>query len=217
MKKSFGILAIFIFMFNLLIAQENLFEKVKTDFNISKEANEKTERFKSREAIKQWEQILLKPNIVLSKNFKGILNIFDKEIEFETTKDFGKDINGVQGYKAELKEGGYAILSNSEKGMNASIWYRENFYSIEVIEEEIYFVSEIDISEIAKHENPNDYGNIKKLNKITQNNSVTSALSAATIKVFVAYTPAVAQNYNVSALINQCVSNTNIAYSNSLV
>ena len=217
MKKSFGILAIFIFMCDLVFAQENLFEKVKTGFTASKAANEKIERFKSRKAIKQWEQILLRLNITLSKNFKGTFNIFGKNLEFEITEDYGKDVNGVQGYKAELKDGGYAILSRSENGIGASIWYKESFYSIEAIEEGIYFVSEVDINEIAKHENPNDYGSVKKLNKTTQNTSVTSVLSPATVKVFVAYTPAVAQNYNVSNLISECRNVTNNAYTNSLI
>lgn len=131
MKKSFGILAIFIFLCNLVIAQENLFEKIKTDFTVSKAANEKIERFKSKEAIKNLELVLLKPNIILSKNFKGIFNILDKNIEFEITKEYETDVNGVQGFKAELKDGGYAILSSSENGIGASIRHINNFYNLE--------------------------------------------------------------------------------------
>jgi tetratricopeptide (TPR) repeat protein len=218
MKTSFGILAIFILMCNSVFAQETLFEKVRKDLTISKTANEKIERFKTRKAIKNWEEVLLKASVVLSKNFKGVFNILDKNVEFEITKDYGKDVNGVQGYKAELKEGGYAILSNSEKGMGASIWYKENFYSIESVEDGIYFVSEVDINEIAKHDCSIGDGGVKnKINKTTQNRSSNSVLSAANIKVFVAYTPAVAQNYNVSILINQCISTTNTAYQFSLV
>ncbi len=101
--------------------------------------------------------------------------------------------------------------------MGASVWYKESFYSIEFLEDGFYFVSEVDLNEIAKHENPNDYGSIKKLNKTTQNTSVNSALSAATIKVFVAYTSAVAQNYNIDNLVSDCELTTNRAFQNSLV
>lgn len=216
MKKSLIILVVFILSYNLISAQENLFEKTNAN-TFTQSIKEKIERFKTREAIKQWEEVQLKPNIIITKNFKGIFNIFDKSLEFEITKDFGTDVNGVKGYKAELKEGGYAIFSILNEGIRVSVWYKENFYSIETVGDGIYFVSETDISEIAKHESPNDYGTIKKFNKTTQNTSVTSTLSAATIKVFVAYTPAVAQNYNVSTLINQCISTTNTAYQFSLV
>ncbi len=98
-----------------------------------------------------------------------------------------------------------------------SIRDKENFYNIESIEDGIYFVSETDIKEIAKYENPNDYLIIGKLNKETKNTSDNSLLAAATIKVFVAYTPTVAQNYNVSELINQSINTTIIAFNNSLV
>ena len=126
MKKLFVILVAFILGCNLIMAQESLFEKTNSN-TFTKNIKEKIEKFKTRNEIKLWEEVQLKPNIVISENFKGIFNIFDKNIEFEITKDFGKDVNGVQGYKAELKEGGYAILSNSENGIGASIWYKDSF------------------------------------------------------------------------------------------
>ncbi|MEW6509285.1 MAG: reprolysin-like metallopeptidase [Bacteroidota bacterium] len=219
MKKFFVIFTVIIFKCNLIFAQESVFEKVDTGFTVSKSAKEKIERFKLREAIKRWEQVLIKPNIVLSKNFKGLFNIFDKNLEFEITKDLGKNTDGIQGYKAELKEGGYSLFSISQEGMRVSIWYRENFYSIESVEDGIYFVSEVDLNEIAKHECSIGDGGVKnKINKTTQNRSVNSVLSAATIKVFVAYTPAVAQNYSpISTFIDQCENITNDAFGNSLV
>lgn len=222
MKKSLGIFAIFIFTCNLVFAQEYLFEKIKTNLTISKSAHEKIERFKSRQAIKQWELTFLRSNIVLSENYKGIFNILNKHIEFAITKNFGKDVNGIQGYKAVLKEGGYAIISSSKDGIGVSIWYKENFYSIEAIDGGFYFVSEIDLSEIAKLENPNDYNSTKKFYKTTQNNSVASALTPATIKVFVAYTPAVLASFSndvelVNSLISQSFSITTDAFNNSLV
>lgn len=217
MKKLFILLVILVMGCKITFAQENLFEKPSTNFSASKSISEKIEHFKSREAIKNCEEVLLKPNVLFSKNFKGVFNIFDKNIEFVITEDFGKDINGIQGYKAELKDGGYAILSSSANGIGASVWYKDGFYSIEAVGEEIYFVSEVDINEIEKHNSPIDYGSINKLNKTMQNNSITSILSPATVKVFVAYTPAVAQNYNVTTLISDCRNTTNLAFQNSLV
>ena len=111
MKKFFGILVVLMSVCNCVYAQTNLFEKIDTGLSTSKSVSEKIERLKERETIKQCETVILKPNIYFAKNFKSIFNIFNKNIEFEITKDFGKDVNGVQGYKAELKEGGYAIIS----------------------------------------------------------------------------------------------------------
>ncbi|PIP78127.1 MAG: hypothetical protein COW85_05400 [Ignavibacteria bacterium CG22_combo_CG10-13_8_21_14_all_37_15] len=217
MKKLMFILIVFILSCNLIFAQQNIFEKMSTGFTTSKSVKEKINRFKSREEIKLSEQLLLKSNIVLSKNFKGVFNILDKNIEFEITKDFGKNVRGVQGFKAELKEGGYAILSSSVNGIGAAIWYQDTFYSIEPAGDGIYFVSEIDRSEMAKHECQQNDGSINQLNKTVQHTSVNSVLSPANIKVFVAYTPAAAQNYNVGTLIPLCEYTTNYAFDNSLV
>ncbi len=115
MKTVFIILA-FILCNNLVLPQENLF--VKTDESIfTKRIKEKIERLKTRDALKQWKEVQIKPNTVNSKSFKGILNIFDKNIEFEITKDLGIDANGIQGYKAELKDGGYALFSIDKNDM----------------------------------------------------------------------------------------------------
>ncbi|MEW6194430.1 MAG: reprolysin-like metallopeptidase [Bacteroidota bacterium] len=217
MKKSFLVLFILIINFNLVLAQQNIFDKIKDGNIYSKGVSEKIERLKLREDIKISEQVVLKPNITLSKNFKGIFNIFDKDLEFEITEDHGADVNDIHGYKAELKEGGYAILSVSNQGIDVSIWYRDYFYKIEAIENSIYFISEMDMDKIIKHDCNYDHAERKLLNKTNDQFSVLSTLSAATMKVFVAYTPAVAQNYNVSTLINQCISTTNIAYGFSLV
>jgi hypothetical protein len=134
-------------------------------------------------------------------------------LEFEITKDFGTDINGIQEFKADLKEGGYAILSSSDNGIGASIWHNGNFYSIESVEDGVYFVSESDMTEIAKGESPNDYPNEIKLGKTGSNTSVKSTLSSATVKVYVAYTSAFAQNYpSIADFINQCENTTNDAF-----
>jgi hypothetical protein len=50
-----------------------------------------------------------------SKNFVSIFNIFNKNIEYEITKDCGKDVNGIQGYKAELKGDSYGLQSFGNK------------------------------------------------------------------------------------------------------
>lgn len=152
MKKLLVVFISFLFSCGLILAQDNLFEKTNANDSSTKSINEKIERFKSRDAVKNWERVSLKHDIVLSKNYKGIFNIFDKSLEFEITKDFGKDINGIQGFKADLKEGGYAILSSSDNGIGASIWHKGNFYSIESVEDGVYFVSESDMTEIAKGE-----------------------------------------------------------------
>ena len=131
MKKLFVIIMILLISCDFLSAQEILFEKNNANITSAKSINEKIERLKSREAIKNWEAVLLKPNISLSKNLKGIFNIFDKNIEFELTKDLGKDVNGIHGYKAELKDSGYAIISISENGISAAIWYEKKFCSFE--------------------------------------------------------------------------------------
>ncbi len=217
MKNSLIALIILFFNFNIVLAQQNMFDKIREGTVYDKEISEKIERFTLREDIKITEKVILRPNINLSKNFKGIFNIFDKNLEFEITEDHGIDVNDIHGYKAELKEGGYAILSVSNHGIEVSIWYRDNFYRIEAIDNGIYFISEMDLDKIIEHDCNYDQAEKRIFNKTNNQSSVFSQLSPATMKVFVAYTPAVAQNYNVSNLINQCISTTNIAYGYSLV
>jgi len=216
MKKLTLIFNVFIFSFSLMHAQENIFEKISTNFTISNDAKEKISRYQLRGEIKTSEQLLLKPNIVFSKNFKGVFNIFDKHIEFEITKDFAKNIDGVQGFKADLKEGGYAILSSSVNGIGAAIWYKDSFYSIEPLEDRIYFISEVDISEIAKHESKNDFNN-STLGKTTQNTSTNSILSPATIKVAMVWTPAADQYNDIPTILPGCFYTTINAFNNSEV
>jgi|WetSurMetagenome_2_1015567.scaffolds.fasta_scaffold105489_2 hypothetical protein len=212
MKRLFIILFTLILGCGLIPAQENLFEKINNNGASTKSINEKIERFRSRKEVKNWEQVSLKSNIVLSKNFKGIFNIFDKDFEFTITKDFGKNVNGVQGFKADLKEGGYAMLSSSDNGIGASIWHDGSFYSIEPVEDGIYFISESDMTEITQGDSLNDYPKEIKLGKIGSSASVKSTLSSATVKVYVAYTSAVAQNYNIDNLMTACENTTNDAF-----
>ena len=217
MKKLMFVFVVFILSGNLIFAQQSIFEKMSSGFTTSKVVKEKINRFKSRKEIKISEQLLLKSNLVLSQNFKGIFNILDKNIEFEITKDLGKNRRGTQGFKADLKEGGSAILSISEKGLGAAVWYQDKFYSIEPVGDGIIFISEVDKSEIAKHECQQNDGSINQLNKTVLNTSVNSVLSPATIKVFVAYTQDVETYYDPGDLLEYCQEKTNEAFGNSYV
>jgi len=217
MKKLMFVFVVFILSCNLIFAQQNIFEKMSAGFTTSKAVKEKINRFKSRKEVKTSDQLLLKPNINLSKNFKGVFNILDKNIEFEITKDLGKNRRGTQGFKADLKEGGYAILSISEKGLGAAVWCQDNYYSIEPVGDGIIFISEVDRSEMAKHECQQNDGSINQLNKTVQNTSVNSVLSPATIKVFVAYTQDVETYYDPGDLVDYCEWITNVTFANSHV
>ena len=208
MKKLMWFLVVFILSCNLIFAQQNIFEKMSEGFTTSKTVKDKIDRFKSREEIKVSEQLLLKPNLVLSKNFRGVFNILDKNIEFEITKDLGKNRRGAQGFKADLKEGGSALLSISQKGLGAAVWFQDKFYSIEPVGDGIIFISEVDRSEMAKHECQQNDGSINQLNKTVQNTSVNSVLSPATIKVFVAYTHDVDTYYSIGDLLEFCEEKT---------
>jgi len=184
---------------------------------LSKEASEKIERYKLREDLKNWELVHLKSIISPSKGFKGIFNIMDNSFEFEITKKINKGITGRTGYAADLKEGGYAILSIYEDEINASIWYMNRFFSIEFIENGVYFITETDMDKITQNESPNDYNYINNLKKSGRGTSGDEVQTSAIIKVFVAYTDDVAQNYDELTLINNCYNATGIAFYNSSI
>ena len=198
----------------LIHAQESLFNKMDNNFAISDDAKEKINRYQSRGEINTSEMLLLKPNIILAKNFKGVFNIFDNFIEFEITKNFEKNINGVKGLKADLKEGGYAILTSSINGITAAIWYKESFYNIEPLGDRLYFISDVNISEIGKHECNVDFTN-NALGKTQQDLSLNSILSTVIIKLAVVWTPDVDPYYY--SILMGSIYNTIYAFNNSSV
>lgn len=203
MKKLHLILIPLILSLNSIFAQENLFVKSENPV-LSKEASEKLERYKLREDLKNWELLQLRTIIAPLKGVKGIFNIMDNNIEFEIIREIKKGFGGRIGYVANLKEGGYAILSFYKDGVNASIWFMNRFFSVELIENSIYLITEIDMDKITKNENPDNYSSINKLKKINGNSPGGKVLTPATIKVFVAYTDDVAQYYDEYSLIEDC-------------
>jgi hypothetical protein len=126
--------------------------------------------------------------------------------------------------KPYLKKGGYAIISSSVKGIRASIWFENRFFGIEPLGEGFYFISETDMELIRQQESNIDYidmsqNKLKKeqSEKVLKHSSLSAILSSTNVKVFVAYTLPVAQNYDVEYLIDDCEFVTGDAFENSLV
>ncbi|MGE5499077.1 MAG: M12 family metallo-peptidase [Syntrophothermus sp.] len=214
-RKVLMCLIFFFQIFSYLNAQERIFEKNSAGFSNSKSVAEKLEKFNTRTTIKKWEEVRQKPFHSLSKNFKGIFNIFDLNLEFKITEDYGIDINGVHGFYAELKDGGNAYLSVTKNGISASVWHKDEYYSIENIENEMYFVSNVNIDELTKYGCGVKVNNNAKLNKNTSPTKTSSINSPSVLRIFIAYTPAVATGYDEEYLINQCQTITNAAFARS--
>lgn len=206
MKKLLVTIIVLIAINGLISAQSNIFKKVNLT-ELKPTAVESIEKMKTKRAIKQWETVKLNPNVIFSKNQKGVINIFNKNLSFVVDKDFGIDISGVRGFGAEIKDGGNALISVSGNRILISIWYKDIFYSIETIEDGIQFVSEINLTELAKNECEVKSTNNFKLNKTIENKSLNKATTIDTIRVLLAYTSDVT---NIDLLKDQCQNNADL-------
>ncbi|MEW6655048.1 MAG: M12 family metallo-peptidase, partial [Bacteroidota bacterium] len=96
----------------------------------------------------------------------------------------------------------------------ASIWHSDKFYSVETVEDDIQFVTEIDLGELARNDCKVEFNTKNRLSKSTQIKSVNSVTTTDTIKVLVAYSAGLLAYYNndvtpINNLINTCEFTTN--------
>jgi len=216
MKKLLSVLIVILFCANKIVAQENIFVSMDAYYHKSKLVEEKINRFKTTPEIKNSEQLVLKQALNFKMNSKGIFNILGQNIEFEITKEFAPNHMGAKGFKADLRNGGYALISTSITGLHASIWLKQYFYTIESFGDGVYLVSEINLDETAINYCKNGIEVSDNLEKTTQNLSFQKVLTPAQIKVLVGVTPDVIYNYDATTLVGDCLYTTNLAFYQSL-
>jgi len=129
--KNLLLIVVFLVFSSTITAQSNLFERENLTPN--KNLTEKIDLYKNRGILESWEVVELKQDVVLTKGYKGVFNICEREFEFEITKEFETDKNGVKGFKADIEDGGYAILSTSSEGIGASIWRTNGMNKISIV------------------------------------------------------------------------------------
>lgn len=215
MKRLLVLLVLICISLTTLNAQDNLFKNINGNYKPTQSAVEKINIFKSRIGILKSEIVLFKTKHKFNKNYKGIFNLFDKNIEFEITDDYGENVQGIYGYRANLKYGGYAVISLSKAGITATVFYKDRVFNIEPIDKKLHFISEINLEEIACND-IYDNGNQVLENYPVLKEADFRSTTPATIKVLAVYTTEAAQaNGNIEGIIINAVSETNNAYERS--
>lgn len=125
-----------------------VFDENKNEYSFSGELKAKFDRFKSKGEIKKWEVGRLNSEISFTLEMKYILNIFEKEFEFEITEVSYSTLFNLNSYWASIRGGGVILMAGKDNEYGFHIWYGENIYRVEWLGEGFHLIEELDRSVI---------------------------------------------------------------------
>ena len=136
-------------------AQSQLFEKINRNAFLSSSVTDKLIVLVNKPEVLNSEQLNYVGPANFTKGYKGVFNIFNYNLGFVVTDDYGINAVGIHGYTAELNSGGYAIISISSSGIGANIFYKGQIFEIRPISQNIHLITEINNQKMGT-DIPND-------------------------------------------------------------